>query len=162
MYRDPASNPIMTKSIVKDRVLFVCEHNSARSQMAEALLNHIAGDKFVAESAGLEAGKLNALAVEAMERIGIDISHKKPRDVFELFLKGHRYNYVITVCDEATRERCPIFPGAAKRINWSFADPSRLEGNYDERLLKTIEIRDQIEAKIRDWVTHVAFASSKS
>ncbi len=121
--------------------------------MAEALLNKLAGDRFEAESAGLEPGRLNALAVEAMAEIGIDISAKRARDVFDLFVKGYRYSYVITVCDEASGERCPIFPGAAKKIAWSFADPSRLEGSYDERLKQTIEIRDQIEARILDWIS---------
>jgi arsenate reductase len=148
--------------MAKQRVLFVCVHNSARSQMAEALLNHLAGERFEAESAGLEPGQLNALAVEAMARIGIDISGKKTRDVFDLYLKGMRYNYVITVCDEASGERCPIFPGAAKRIAWSFADPSRLEGTYEERLQQTTEIRDQIEARIRDWIALVPAAAAKS
>ncbi len=139
--------------LAKERILFVCEHNSGRSQMAEALLNHVAGDRFEAESAGLEAGRLNALAVEAMDQVGIDISGKHTRDVFDLFLRGKRYDYVITVCDEAVGERCPIFPGAARKIVWSFSDPSRLEGSYDERLKQTAEIRDQIEARILDWVS---------
>lgn len=120
--------------------------------MAEALLNRLAGDRFEAESAGLEPGKLNALAVEAMQQIGIDISQKQTRDVFDLFLQGYRYNYVIPVCDEAAGERCPIFPGAAKKIGWSFPDPSKLKGTYDERLLQTIDIRDQIENRIRQWL----------
>jgi arsenate reductase (thioredoxin) len=140
----------------KERVLFVCVHNSARSQMAEALLNHMAGDRFGAESAGLEPGRLNALAVEAMEEIGIDISHKATRDVFELFKHGRRYSYVITVCDEASGERCPIFAGISKKIGWSFPDPAALQGSYDERLKQTIIIGDQIKHRIEQWLRELA------
>ena len=116
----------------KEKVLFVCIHNSARSQMAEAILNHLAGDRFIAESAGLEPGKLNPLAVEAMKDMGIDISQKKTQDVFDLYKQGRRFNYVITVCDEASSERCPLFPGIAKKLHWSFPDPSILQGTLEE------------------------------
>jgi arsenate reductase len=143
-------------TLAKDKVLFVCVHNSARSQMAEALLNHLAGDRFQAESAGLEPGRLNALAVEAMLEIGIDISQKKTRDVFELYKQGRRFNYVITVCDEASGERCPIFPGIAKKLGWSFPDPASLKGSYDERLQQTIGIRDQIKNRIEQWLRELA------
>ena len=104
----------------KENILFVCIHNSARSQMAEAILNHLAGDRFSAESAGLEPGKLNPLAVEAMKEMGIDISRKKTQDVFDLYKQGRRFTYVITVCDEASSERCPLFPGISKKLHWSF------------------------------------------
>lgn len=124
--------------------------------MAEALLNHLAGDRFVAESAGLEPGRLNALAVEAMAGIGIDISHKTTQDVFELFKQGRRYSYVITVCDEANSERCPIFPGISKKVGWSFPDPAALQGTYDERLKQTIAIRDQIQRRIELWIKEMA------
>ncbi len=124
--------------------------------MAEALLNHLAGDKFEAESAGLEPGKLNALAVEAMADMGIDISHKKTQDVFELFKQGRRYSYVITVCDEASGERCPVFPGIAKKIGWSFPDPAAATGTYDQRLQQTIAIRDQIKQRIESWLEELA------
>jgi len=124
--------------------------------MAEALLNHLAGDRFVAESAGLEPGRLNRLAVEAMAEIGIDISHKTTQDVFELFKQGRRYSYVITVCDEANSERCPIFPGISKKVGWSFPDPAALQGTYDERLRQTIAIRDQIQRRIELWIKEMA------
>jgi arsenate reductase len=142
--------------MTKEKVLFVCVHNSARSQMAEALLNRKAGDRFEAESAGLEPGKINALAVEAMEEIGIDISHNPTRDVFELYKQGRRFNYVITVCDEASGERCPIFPGISKKLGWSFPDPAALQGSYDERLHQTIAIRDQIKNRIEQWLRELA------
>ncbi|HAV22096.1 MAG: arsenate reductase [Ignavibacteria bacterium RIFCSPLOWO2_02_FULL_55_14] len=134
------------------RVLFVCVHNSARSQMAEALLNHIAGDKFEAESAGLEAGTLNPLAVEAMKEMGIDISKKQTRKVFDIYLGDKIFSYVITVCDEASAERCPIFPGITKRLHWSFPDPEQLVGSHEEKLRETIAIRNQIQIRIEAWI----------
>ena len=136
----------------KTKVLFVCVHNSARSQMAEALLNHIAGDRFIAQSAGLEPGTLNPLAIEAMHEVGIDISLNKTRDVFEFFKKGALFNYVITVCDGTQAERCPIFPGHTQRVHCSFPDPAALSGSYTEQLDKTREIRDQIKAWLEQWV----------
>jgi arsenate reductase len=139
----------------KARVLFVCVHNSARSQMAESLLNHIAGERFHAESAGLEPGVLNPLAVEAMKQMNIDISGKQTRDVFELYRRGERFSYVITVCDESSGERCPLFPGITKRIHWSFDDPASFTGPFDERLARTIQVRDQIEERIQDWLKEV-------
>jgi len=136
----------------KSRVLFVCIHNSARSQMAEALLNHFYGDRFQAESAGLEPGKLNPIAVAAMADIGIDISQKTTRDVFELYKSGNMYKYVITVCDEASAERCPLFPSVTKTLHWSFVDPASFTGSDNDRLQKTIKVRDQIKAKLAAWV----------
>ena len=137
----------------KEKVLFVCIHNSARSQMAEALLNHLAGDRFIAESAGLEPGKLNPLAVEAMKDMGIDISQKETRDVFDLYKQGRRFSYVITVCDEASGERCPLFPGITKKLHWSFPDPSTLQGTFEEKLHQTIDIRRHIKNHIEKWLT---------
>ena len=136
----------------REKVLFVCIHNSARSQMAEALLNHLAGDRFIAESAGLEPGKLNPLAVEAMKDMGIDISKKQTRDVFILYKNGERFNYVITVCDEAGGERCPLFPGISKKLHWSFPDPAALQGTFEEKLRQTIDIRNQINKRIEEWL----------
>lgn len=140
----------------KGKVLFVCIHNSARSQMAEAWLNHLYGDRFEAHSAGLEAGELNPLAVAAMKEVGIDISHKKTQTVFSLFNKGEIFSYVITVCDEASAERCPVFPGCAKRLHWSFPDPSQLAGTEEERLAKVRIIRDDIKAAIESWYVELA------
>jgi len=135
----------------KEKVLFVCIHNSARSQMAEAWLNHLYGDRFEAHSAGLEAGMLNPLAVAAMSEVGIDISHKKTQTVFSLFNKGELFSYVITVCDEASAEQCPVFPGAIKRRHWSFPDPSQLTGTEEEKLAKVRKIRDAIKEAIESW-----------
>ncbi|HTP12245.1 MAG TPA: arsenate reductase ArsC, partial [Bacteroidota bacterium] len=91
-------------------------------------------------------------AVEAMKEAGIDISQKQTRDAFELYRRGERYAYVITVCDESSGERCPLFPGIAKRIHWSFEDPSALTGTHAEKLAKTIEIRNQIQRTIEHWI----------
>ena len=109
---------------MKKKVLFVCIHNSARSQMAEAFLNQICGDEFEAHSAGLEPGQLNPLVVEAMREIGIDISGNQTKAVADMSSNRANVAYVITVCDETSAERCPIFPGATTRLHWSFPDPS--------------------------------------
>ena len=136
---------------MKRKILFVCIHNSARSQMAEAWLNHFCGEFFEAHSAGLEPGTLNPLVVEVMQEEGIDISHKKTQSVFELLKKGILFSYVITVCDEASAERCPIFPGTGERLHWSFPDPSKATGTQDEKLKKVRQIRDLIKDRIEDW-----------
>lgn len=136
----------------KIKVLFVCVHNSARSQMAEAWLKQLGGDRFEVESAGLEPGTLNPLAVEAMREAGIDISNRQTKSVFDFFRQGRRYHYVVTVCDESQSERCPLFPGATERLHWSFADPSRFAGTHEERLRQTREVRDQIKARIEKWL----------
>ena len=136
---------------MKQKVLFICVHNSARSQMAEAFLNEICGDYFEAHSAGLEPGRLNPLAVEAMCEIGIDISQEQTQSVFDVFTSGKLFSYVITVCDETSAERCPIFPGVARRLHWSFRDPSALRGTHEERLAGTRKIRDEIRARTEMW-----------
>ena len=132
---------------MKQRVLFICVHNSARSQMAEAFLGEICGDQFEAHSAGLEPGELNPLAVEAMREIGTDISQRQTQSVFDVFKSGELFSYVITVCDETSAERCPIFPGVAKRLHWSFPDPAALTGTREERL---IGMCDHIDNGIAD------------
>ena len=136
---------------MKRSVLFVCVHNSARSQMAEAFLNELCPDDFAAESAGLEAGTLNPLAVAVMREAGFDISGKRTKSAFDLFKAGRLYSYVITVCDETSAERCPIFPGSARRLHWSFADPASLPGSWEERLAQTRIIRNEILAKVEAW-----------
>ncbi len=136
----------------KIKVLFVCIHNSARSQMAEALLKKVGASDFEVESAGLEPGKLNPLVVEAMKDIGIDISHNKTKRVFDFVKQGRPFHYVITVCDETSAERCPIFPGITKRLHWSFEDPSSFQGSQEEKFKKTTLVRNQIEDKITEFV----------
>jgi len=120
--------------------------------MAEALLNHLYGDRFQAESAGLEPGRLNPLAVAAMKDMGIDISKKQTRDVFDLYKTGKRYSYVVTVCDESSGEHCPLFPGVTKTLHWNFDDPASFTGPEEEKLRRTIQVRDQIKAKLQAWV----------
>ena len=139
----------------KIKVLFVCVHNSARSQMAEAFLNHMAGDRFVAQSAGMEPGELNPLAVEVMREIGIDISRNETKGVLDFFKKGALFNYVVTVCDETQAERCPIFPGHTQRVHRSIPDPAALTGTDSEKLEKTREIRDRIKTWLEEWIKDV-------
>ena len=140
----------------KKRVLFVCVHNSARSQIAEAFLNSLAGDGFEAVSAGLEPGKLNPLVVEVMKEVGIDISRNQTKSAFDLFKKGELFSYVITVCDAASAEMCPLFPGLlTAQIHWSFADPSVFTGTYEEKLAQTRILRDTIKEKIETWLREV-------
>ena len=140
------------------KVLFVCIHNSARSQMAEAFLNKYGEGRYKAESAGLEPGKMNPNVVKVMQEIGIDLSKKGTQGVFDLFRKGTLYNAVVTVCDEASAEQCPIFPGRVKRIAWSFEDPSAFKGTDEEILEHTREIRDEIEVAIQDFIKESSVA----
>ena len=138
-------------SDIQHKILFVCIHNSARSQMAEAFLKKYGGDHFLVESAGLEPGTLNPNVVAVMQEKGIDLSQKRTQAVFDLFRAGRLYNAVITVCDEASAESCPIFPGRVKRINWSFADPSSFTGTQEEILEKTRQVRDEVEQSIIEF-----------
>ena len=138
--------------MMKTKVLFLCIHNSARSQMAEAYLKKIGGDKFEVESAGLEAGNLNSFAIEVMKEEGIDISKNQTNNVFDFFKQGKLYRYVITVCDKDASDRCPIFPGMSEKINWSFSDPSSFNGTEEEKLQKTRKVRDQIKQAVQDFV----------
>lgn len=140
---------------MKQKVLFICIHNSARSQMAEAWLNYVCGDFFAAQSAGLEPGTLNPLVVRAMQEVGIDISQKKTQAVFDVFTSGQLFTHVITVCDEASAERCPIFPGVTNRLHWSFRDPSQLTGSDDEKMKEVRKIRDEVRVKIEQWCEEV-------
>ena len=127
------------------RVLFLCTHNSARSQMAEGLLRHLAGDRFEAHSAGTEATHVRPLAIKAMEEVGVDISGQESKTL-ERYLEDP-FDYVITVCDDAN-EACPFFPGAKNRLHWSFRDPSRAEGSEEERLAVFRSVRDRIGERI--------------
>ena len=134
------------------KILFICEHNSARSQMAEAYLNHFGGDRLFAESAGLEAGALNSHVVDAMAEEGINISYKRTKSAFDLYKSQKQFDAVITVCSPAVSEKCPIFPGRVKRWNWPFADPSKLVGSHEEILAQIREIRNQIKTKILAFI----------
>lgn len=146
---------------MKSNVLFICIHNSARSQMAEAWLNRLCGDFFAAESAGLEPGTLNPIVVEAMQEVGIDISKKKTQAVSDVLKSGRLFSHVITVCDETSAERCPLFPGVAKRLHWGFPDPSVLTGTHDEKLAGVRKIRNEIRAKIEAWCEEVGCSQDR-
>src|SRR5438067_702951 len=141
---------------MKKKVLFICVHNSARSQMAEAWLNHLCGDRFEAHSAGLSPGTLNPIVVEAMREVGLDISGNKTKSVDEMLKPRQSFAYAVTVCSEAEAEGCPIFPGATTRLHWPFPDPSKFEGSREEKLQKTREVRDVIKAKIEGWCGSVS------
>jgi len=136
----------------KIKVLFVCIHNSARSQMAEAFLNNLAGEKCEAQSAGIEPGVLNPLVVESMAQIGIDISNNRTKIVFDLAAKNNSYDFVITVCEKEAADKCPVFPGNGKRIQWSFKDPSKLTGSIEEKLSKVAAIRDEIKSEVEKFI----------
>ncbi len=136
---------------MKTEVLFVCIHNSARSQMAEAFLNRLCGSEFHAQSAGIEPGKLNPIVIEAMAEEGIDISGNATKSVAQMIASGQHFDYVITVCDETSAERCPIFPGGTQRLHWGFPDPSAFPGTHTEKLAATRTVREAIAATISTW-----------
>lgn len=139
--------------MTKKSALFVCIHNSARSQMAEAFLKQHGSDLFDrVESAGIEAGTLNPLVVRAMAELNIDISGNRTKKAMEFVANGTHFDFVITVCDEANAERCPIFPGIHQRLKWMFSDPSALQGTDEEKLVLIRLIRDEISETIKNWV----------
>ena len=135
----------------KRRVLFLCTHNSARSQIAEGFLRSLADDRFDVASAGTEATRVHPLAIRAMADVGVDISRHTSKMLDALVEQP--WDYVITVCDDA-HEACPVFPRASNRLHWSFEDPSRASGSDDERLEVFRRVRDQILRRITDWVTY--------
>ena len=135
----------------KRKVLFLCVHNSARSQMAAALLNTTCGELFEAQSAGLEPGTINPVVVEALQDLGIDISKNTTQRVFDVLQSGQMFQFVVTVCSEAEAEGCPIFPGVTTRLHWPFDDPSKFTGTHEQRLEKTRRVRDQIHARIASF-----------
>lgn len=120
--------------------------------MAEAYLNHLAPDRFIAESAGLEPGNINPYVVQVMQEEGIDISVNEASSVFEFFKEGRMFSYVITVCDQEAAERCPVFPSLTERIHWSFPDPSSAKGTDEEKLVFARKIRDEIKETISTWI----------
>ena len=137
------------------KVLFVCIHNSARSQMAEAYLKRFGGDRFEVESAGIEPGKLNPYVVRALLEDGIDISGRKTQGVFELLKAGRYFNFVIAVCSKEAAERCPIFPGQAQRLVWSYPDPSTFKGSDDEIMAQVRKVRDAIRDRVAQFARQV-------
>ncbi len=135
----------------KKKILVVCVHNSARSQMAEAYFNLLGNDKVVAESAGLSPGQLNPYVVQVMREDSLDISHHKTQSVSVLL--DRNYDYIITVCDGANSARCPVFPGHPAVLHWPFEDPSSLDGTEEGFLTHIRIIRDAIKGKITTWLT---------
>ena len=138
------------------KILFVCVHNSARSQMAEAFLQHYGKGNFEAESAGIEKGNLNPYVVQAMKENGIDISRNETKGVFDLFKNGNAYDAVITVCEKEAAEKCPIFPGKGKKIQWFFPDPSKFTGTKEEILSQVRKVRDAIKEKVIQFVNEAS------
>ena len=145
--------------MAKTKVLFLCTHNSARSQMAEGLLRHLAGDRFEVMSAGTEATFVRPEAMGAMAELGVDISGQESKTL-ERYL-GEPFDYVVTVCD-AANEACPVFPGAKSRLHWSFRDPSQATGGDEERLEVFREVRDEILARIEEELVPVGRGSLRS
>jgi arsenate reductase (thioredoxin) len=136
---------VAAEATQRSKVLFLCTHNSARSQMAEGLLRHLAGDRFEVMSAGTEATHVRPLAIRAMDEIGVDISSQESKTL-ERYLR-EPFDYVITVCDDAN-EACPFFPGASNRLHWSFEDPSRAGGSEEKRLAVFRSVRDRIRDRV--------------
>ena len=132
----------------RKRVLILCTGNSARSQMAEGLLRHDGGDRFEVESAGVSPSRVRPEAIEAMREVGIDISGHRSKSVDEF--AGREFDAVITVCDHA-REQCPVFPAKTERVHWSFDDPAAAEGDEAARLAVFRRVRDEIDARLREW-----------
>ena len=138
------------------RVLFLCVHNSARSQTAEAYLKLFGGPDVEVQSAGLEPGKLNPHVVRSLLEEGIDISSPATQSVFDLYKAGRTYHYVITVCSKEAAERCPILPGRAERLHWPFPDPSTFKGTDDEIMARVREVRDAIREKVREFAAQLS------
>ncbi len=136
----------------KKRIMFICIHNSARSQMCEAFVRQHAGDRFDVHSSGIEAGKLNPLVVQAMTELGVSMEGQYAKSVQEYIDRNERFDYVVTVCDETSAERCPMFPGQHQRMHWSFADPSAIAGTDEEKLTGIRVIRDEIHKKVKQWL----------
>lgn len=136
----------------KHKVLFVCIHNSARSQMAEAFLNKYGKAQYEAESAGIEPGKMNPNVVKVMQEVGIDLSNQKTKGVSDLLKQGRSFDAVVTVCDVASAEKCPVFPGKGKKLVWSFEDPSAFKGSEKEVLEHIRRVRDEIKEAVQVFI----------
>jgi arsenate reductase len=139
----------MSEQETKKRVLLLCTGNSCRSQMAEGALRELAGDRFEAESAGTTPARVNPTAVRVMAEIGIDISEQRSKSVVEML--GEQFDFVITVCDRA-RDTCPVFPGGAAKLHWSFDDPAAAYGSEEERLQVFRRVRDEIVSSVKEFV----------
>lgn len=135
----------------KQKILFLCTGNSARSQMAEAFVRKYAGDTFEAHSAGLEPRGVNPLTIRVMNEVGIDISNQFSKGI-EVYLGKMLFQYLITVCDDADKNCPTVWPGVNTRMHWSFEDPAKFEGTEEEKLAKFREVRDLMEKKIKEWL----------
>jgi arsenate reductase (thioredoxin) len=141
----------MDGDMSKQRILFLCTGNSARSQMAEAFLRKYADNRFEAHSAGLEPKGLNPLTVKVMNEVGIDVSEQRSKGV-DTYLGKILFQYLVTVCDDADKNCPTVWPGVNKRMHWSFQDPAAVEGTDEEKLARFREVRDLIEAKVKAWL----------
>jgi arsenate reductase len=133
----------------KPRILIVCTGNSARSQIAEGFMKQYLGDEFDIISAGLDPKPIHPYAIQVMKEVGIDISRQYSKDLKQFL--GQHFTYLITVCSTA-EARCPIFPGVIYRLFWPFDDPAAVEGAEAEKLAEFRDVRNQIDAKIREWM----------
>ena len=145
----------------KKKVLFICMHNAALSQMGEAFLNDLGAGVFEAYSAGLEPRPVNPLVIEVMKELGYDLSECPAKSVFALYKAGMLFNYVITVCRESIENKCPIFPRITKRLYWGLDDPDGLQGTDSEKLEKTRKIRDEIKSRIESWIVETRIGSGQ-
>ncbi|HRE41884.1 MAG TPA: arsenate reductase ArsC [Ignavibacteria bacterium] len=136
-------------------ILFVCIHNSARSQIAEAFINNYYSDKFKAESAGIVPGNLNPLVVKSLNEIGIDISGNKTKSVNDILNTGKSFDYVITVCEKEAAEKCPVFPGNGIKLQWWFLDPSKFTGTESQKLEEISIVRDEIKSAVDKFVEEI-------
>ena len=137
---------------MKIKVLFICIHNSARSQMAEEFLRLLGGENFEVESAGFEPTEVNPLVIQTMKEVGIDLTGKKTQGVFNLFKEGKFFGFVITVCSKANELDCPIFPGCPKRIHWDLENPEDFIGTEEEKVEMVRELRDKIKEKVQQFI----------
>ena len=139
----------------RKKILFICVHNSGRSQMAEAFANQAGNGFVIAESAGLYPKPVLREVVEIMEEVGLDLSQNSSDSVFEFFKQGRLYDFVITVCEEAVEMQCPIFPGIARRLSWPFEDPEKLSGTSNEKKQALRQLRDAIRDKVMEFVKKI-------
>lgn len=149
----------MVSNNEKLRVLAICIHNSARSQMTEEYLRQLGSEVLEVESAGIEPGTLNPTVIELLKEDGIDITGKETRSVHDLHESGASFDYVIAVCDPEAAERCPVFPAEKKRLHWPFPDPSKAEGTMEEKKNAVRPIRDQIKAQARQFIDSIRTGS---
>jgi arsenate reductase len=140
---------------MKERVLFICVHNSARSQMAEEYLRRFAGDRFDVESAGYNPTQINPLVVEVMKEEGIDLSDKKTQNVYELIKTNHIFGYIITVCRRGAEDECPVYPGLAQRLHWELENPEDYVGTQEQKLERLRNLRDSIKKLVLDFISNV-------